>query len=274
MVAQAAGELRPNGYLGKNGFKGFSTDFRRIRCQAGAVALSLAPPGRENETVRLWPQDPKERVQTILAELQCKSIGQAAEVCVDSNEAEYRRCLACEAIGLAKCRQLLAALFVSAVDPVATVAASAIVAIGELGTRRATRFLLTRLRDSRSELLRHHVVGTFFRLRDPRAAPLLIRIGSSPDESVSLRSRAVECLGYLKPVKRVALRALGQAVRDVHPEIRYSAVCGLQFTRSHAAIPHLEAVLSDRESVPGEPRIAERATVAIEEIRSRELSWL
>jgi HEAT repeat protein len=138
-------------------------------------------------------------------------------------------------------------------------------AIGMVGSRTATRPLISLIRKTRSRLKRQAAVFALGQLADQRARPLFIQVLSNTKETEKTRGFAAEALGLLRPSRR-SLETLTLALSDASVEVRYSALCGLAALRSKESVPALKGLLNDSAVVDGSRPVAARAAAAIRDI--------
>jgi HEAT repeat protein len=149
------------------------------------------------------------------------------------------------------------------------VALQAVYALGRIGSMQATRALCKTLATAGNELLKQAAIGALWDISDRRAAYLLGRIAQDRASSQSSRCLAAEALGYLRPMRAYIVGVLERVSRDEDVAVRYSALCGLEFSDSQLAVPALELLLGDHRQLPGQPSISDRAHEALESYQSR-----
>jgi HEAT repeat protein len=150
-----------------------------------------------------------------------------------------------------------------------TLAYFAVVALGNLGARKAVKPLLTVL-EAPEEGLRRRAAVALGKLGDRRAAePLLRHLREDPAEGV--KAAAVQALGQLH--YRPALPEAVAALRASSPSLRYAAAEALGEFKDPSVPPLLIAALADSEGVRN-MAVASlgrlRAQVALEPLRRLE----
>lgn len=129
----------------------------------------------------------------------------------------------------------------------------AAIAIGFIGTKEETEFLLPLL-DDEIDAVRFQVISAIAFLGDPRATPELIRRYDM--ETPHIQDQILRALGHLGGQKAYAL--LERELRAENPTVRTGAVVGLSFFGDKGACPLLQEIADNDpdEIVAHEARIA------------------
>lgn len=222
------------------------------------VALGLIPCESTRETMRAIALDPKAD-----ADLRAIAAGALGKLCGDSETALALAGLASDkspqvrrsailALGLsdpaiAKIDETLANVVADDSDLPAR--SFACIALGERGTARARKPLLTALEGDPSPSLRSFAALGLGLLRDPSAAPYLREAFARPANGPSLRSAAALALGLLRDAGAgTALRAT-LADESADPTLRGFAALGIGLAGDRSAASAMESVLLSRPSV-------------------------
>lgn len=211
-----------------------------------------------------YKPDPNE-LKSALSAAGVSSAAEAAELAQDPQQPVGARQAACFALGVAKDLRSIGPLLSLLQDEEEPVVDSAIHALGQVGSRKATRRLCSLLRGPVTEARANHAICALWDIGDARAAAALAQLATNPAAPPFTRGLATEALGYLKPVKRRAVTHLLKLVDENDLWIRYSAACGLAFCGSPHAKPALRSLLTDHRSLPDRPSLAELAADALGE---------
>jgi HEAT repeat protein len=103
---------------------------------------------------------------------------------------------------------------------------AAIEQLTKLKSHKATRPLLALLSRSGDLSVRLSIVQAFWLLRDSRSAPTLVHLARSPNEHPTVRSLAVEGLGFYRR-RRFSDQAIRGGLSDPDPGVRISALCAI-----------------------------------------------
>jgi HEAT repeat protein len=110
-------------------------------------------------------------------------------------------------------------------------------------------------------------------LGDPEAARALVEKLADDTEHEEVRCYAAEAIGHLlqgAPRDALVVAALGRALEDSSPAIRFWTLFAFGNIGSAADIATLEAHLEDDREIPGWQTVGSEAAWAIEQIRARE----
>jgi HEAT repeat protein len=168
-----------------------------------------------------------DRYQQWAAELRIGSLKELITLISDPQESADRRARACAIAGGLRFRAAVDPLvgLIEQGDPQLARAASH--ALAEIQSRRATRRLIRVVLSQHPAHVRESAILALRFLADPRCGQALRRVLDAANEPISLRVRAAEALGDLRP-KRFATQALLRAAEAEHPELRYAAISALR----------------------------------------------
>ena len=141
-------------------------------------------------------------------------------------------------------------------SPLEEIRTSAAVAIGKFGGRDLGPVLLKVLRRDRIRQVRESAMIGLMLLRDPALRDTMRDIALDQGEKRRIRNFALIGLGFLKDtafLTRVATRKGVHVIGTASEieELRQSATLGLGFTGSHAAVPPLLRLATDRNAPRG-----------------------
>lgn len=133
--------------------------------------------------------------------------------------------------------------------------------IGSLGFRRATRSVMSIVRESVEPNRRAAALHALWLLGDPRATPLLLRVAADDAASEKERINAVEALGMSAHRPHVQ-KALARYLSDPLPIVRYSALCAVGAAWDCGSRPGPELREALRRATLDTTRVYEEGDVA------------
>ena len=133
--------------------------------------------------------------------------------------------------------------------PDEAIISGAIMALGKMECRRATRAICILAKRAASEEVLQYCIYALQAIRDKRAARTLAEIALSDARTQASRCLAAEAIGYLRPMRSAMVKALGKLSRTADPAVRYSALCGLEHSGSKLSMLAIRDLLNDRDQV-------------------------
>jgi len=144
-------------------------------------------------------------------------------------------------------------------------------ALGYIGSKRATRPLLKILRQSQWWHSRMFAAAALMHLRDKRAIFRLIEVIENINEDERVRDEAAEALSvFIRKRPNRVIPALLHVADDVSDWVRWSVAFSLGHADDARVIPALERLAKDETILPGgQVSIAAEANEALDNVRDR-----
>ena len=197
------------------------------------------------------------------------NIAELLACCADPKEPVESRIQACDAIALLKPINATAALLEAANSSKVEVATAAIGALSLIGSKKATRSLMSIVRRSPIEAIRGSAICCLGHLCDKRAEELVSRVLSQASSS-NTRCYATQALSRLATRDR-SFRLLLKSLRDKVPLVRWNVIVALDTLGDLRAIPSLQALCLDDAPVlelPDRETVGAAAKRVLKELQS------
>ena len=202
-----------------------------------------------------------------MAALGVHTSSELAAICADAKRPLQHRLQSCLILGQLRAREALPELLKIAAGEDDKLSWQALVAIGAIGSRRATRSILRLLRSTKSPIARHGMVMALTQLADERARAALTRIAGDSREKPNVRGLAAEALGLLRRKKRTSWFLI-QALQDPSPEVRFGSLCAIGAINERRALPFVRELLNDAAVVDGKESVGERASLVLSSLET------
>jgi HEAT repeat protein len=203
------------------------------------------------------------KLQAKMVEVGARNGRELIAICGDASRPMEDRLQSCLLLSQLRCREALPQLIkIGFEEQEPKLVWQSVVAIGAIGSLRATRPLLRLLRSTKSKTTRHGVLVALGELADERARRALTGVAVDVKEEDNIRGLAVEALGLLKP-KRQTSRFLVEALGDPSAGVRFSSLCAISALRDKKAIPFMLPLLNDASVVGEKESVADRAALVL-----------
>lgn len=216
---------------------------------------------------RFQPANVDATLEAKMVELGARDGRELIAICGDATRPMVDRLQSCLLLSQLRCREALPLLIeIGSEGQEPKLVWQSLVAIGAIGSLRATRPLLRLLRSTKSKATRHGVLVALGELADERARRALTTIAVDVKEDDSLRGLAVEALGLLK-AKRKTSTVLIEALSDPSAGVRFSSLCAISALRDKTCIPFIRPLLNDASVVGEKESVADRAALVLRSIQ-------